>query len=1278
MTVNHVEHSKDWSKIKSLLELSTRASTDSQKFYSLEQQKEAEDLAKFLMLSSLTTEPLDRDCVSALLNGTKLWERNGELVSISKGIEIEYLEECCLVMFEANCLLLTCNLENHLEKHVDDSLIPVIETLRALQHIQRGQEGYKKTNLFVPEEKWDREFTSTSPLLSYVEKEDNSYVFNGRNHNLNQLVSTFLWQKLLSNSTSSKEAFEQWLRIMRFTCSKAFPVHKYVMEDAEYNAYATELQKHLLELPVPLDLARSISNSNHFSDVVLNYTQTQELTISIGGSQTEGESNSADKCVKQPRKNVVKKDSLASLRSHSLSHVSKNEFAEIQEHFKSRTYWGGVGHFYGWLISELLEESICVDSHSLFYPHTLIELIEFALEHPLLKHLLFGDLFRFRLLPKYFCFLLSRKDTCNLAIFWFSLLYDDSSHQIENQGIVEALEVSIAKKYAETNSDNIECNQEFLDIILVLTDKLGLYRDDFNDSPSYRLFDNFFKHQQPNKILSMIDTIERVEISEHAYPTPTIFRLRNHTYFLLWWLYDFIDRNSLDTVQKHLSKLVHLITNELEQDLVLNLEDKKSNLDASNLINQFPWHKLATGDNVERLLLLSKKYRTDWSSALLWTNNSRYSANGAISCYFQILMVAANNDSCQNLSKLHKRTMSIAENLGFDTNERHGLFHNFVMHSYDLWPDFCVYINKVEHSDFEEFLESNEHTLTNSQLFQLMECCIHPARKELLKSAIAKHSIENIDKSSLDDLERTFVSAYRASEFDLASKVLKQASYELNEGRFKNEEYYLFVDKRQLIKRYQYQLDVTLLAVSQDEYDPDFQLKVNQIPIPFQSSQALFYNECEHFRRYYLAYYLIERDTSTSIHILERLVRDTQNPEHILMMLHAYLANHHEASNVTLIRNALSKVEQTAMAQWSVIPSYPLPWVSGILHAYLTIDNVSSMRETWGLLSSAQKVLPTLLAPYCELLLKHNLLKEADIAFSAYMVFLDENEDLQLTDELGKINDHIMNALAKKSKASEYIDRYAEKNQRTPQQLANSFKLIKGSSAEEYVKITSHSCIEKYLVQAFTAVSKELLSRSKSLYIPVKDEKSESEYSSKPAKEDSINQWFCSLFNMREKNSPFIFVDQSQIGSSASGKSPGEVDGVIVANPDKKRIALFEAFRLPKWGTTDINEHMDKLTGYDREAFDTLFVVVYAFDKDFITLLRKYKNHIESRDHKDFTKANDYSLDTVNGQDSDTFWLGKEQRKRGNAIISIYHIVINFNCDQIDIKEEDSQEDIEA
>lgn len=1199
--------------------------------------------------------------MSKLLNGTKLWEQNGELVSISKGIEIEYLEECCLVMFEADCLLLTCNLENHLEQHVDDSLIPVIETLRTLQHIQRGQEGYKKPNLYVSEEIWNREFASTSLLLPYVEKEDNSYVFNGRNHNLNLLVSTFLWQKLLSNSTSSEEAFEQWLRIMRFTCSAAFPVLKYATSDAEYSAYTAELQKHLLKLPVPKDLARSISNSNHFSDVVLNYTQTIKLTISIGGSQAEGVSKNADECVKQPRQNVVKRDSLLSLNSHSLRNVSKNEFAEIQEHLESRIYFDGVGYFYSWLISDFIEQNIYVDSHSLSYPRIVTDLIEFSLKHPLLKHLLFSNVFRFELLPKYFCLLLSRIDTCNFAIFWFSYFYDDIANQISNRGILEELEIFISQKYAVTNTDNIYCNEDFIDIVFVLAKKLRLYKDDFKDSRYYTLFDNFLKHQQPNKILSMIDIINKVDMSEHAYPTAGIFNLRIK-YFLLWWLYDFIDRNSLDTEQVYISSLVNFITNELEQDLIVNFEGKKSNLDASILIKQFPWYKLVIEDNVEQLLSISKRHKNDWSSALLWTNDSQYEAKGTISCYFQILMVVANHDSCQHLSKLHKRNMSIVDNLGFRTNEREGLFHTTGENTYDLWPDFCVYINKIDDSDFEDFLDSNDEFLTNSQLFQLMEACIHPSRKVLIKSAITKLAIDNIDKSSLDVLEKTFVLAYSASEFDLALTVLNQASHELNEGRFKDQHHHLFVEKRQLIQCYQYKLDITLMAVNQSEYDPDFQSRINKVPIPFASSERMLYNECEHFRRYYLAYYLIKHDAPKSILILKRLVEDTNNPEHVLMLLHAYLANHHEASNITLIRNTLSKVEQAAKAQWSVVSSYPLPWISGILHAYSTIDDISSMKETWELLSSAQKFISQLLTPYCELLLKHKLVKEADLAFSAYIGFIGQYE--VLSDELDKINDTIMNALAKESTAKQYIDRYAERNQRTSAQLANSFKQINGSDIETYVKITNNSSVEVYLVETVSSVCKELLSRSKNIYIPVKDEESLSGYSSKPANEDRINQWFCSLFNMREKSSPLHILDQSQIGSSSSGKSYGEVDGVIVDNNQNRRVALFEAFRLLEWGTNVINEHMDKLAGYDQESFNTIFVVVYAFNKDFVTLLEKYKSHIKQRQHKGFTKANGYALETVNGEDSDTFWMGKEERQRGNVTVSIYHVAISFYCEK--------------
>lgn len=385
---------------------------------------------------------------------------------------------------------------------------------------------------------------------------------------------------------------------------------------------------------------------------------------------------------------------------------------------------------------------LCIDNHSLFYPHKLIELIEFSLEHPLLKQLLFSDLFRFRLLPKYFCLLLSRIDTCNFAIFWFSYFYNDIANQIENRSILEELEIFISRKYSEKNSNNFHCSEDFIDIVFVLTDNLRLFKNDFKDSHYYTLFDNFLKHQQPNQILSIIDSIKKVDLSEHAYPNPAIFNLSNNKYFLLWWLYDFIDRNSLDTAQVYISELINLITNELEQDLILNLEGKKSNLDASILIKQFPWYKLVIEDNVQRILSISKRHKTDWSSALLCTNDSPYEAKRAISCYFQILMSVANHDSCQHLNKLHKRNISIVDNLGFGTNERVGLFHTIGVNAYDLWPDFCVYINKIDDSDFESFLDSNDEILTNSQLFQLMEACIHPARKELIKLAITKLAVE--------------------------------------------------------------------------------------------------------------------------------------------------------------------------------------------------------------------------------------------------------------------------------------------------------------------------------------------------------------------------------------------------------------------------------------------------------------------------------------------------------------------------------------------------------
>ncbi len=1251
MTANHIERSRGWYTIKSLLNLSTRSSTDSQKFYSLEEQQNAEDLATFLMYSALTTLPLDRQVVSALLQGNQLWERNGEFVSINNGIDIEYLEKSCLVIFEADWLLLTCKLEENIEKNVDKSLIPVIKTLRTLYNIQYGRDGYKKPTLFVSDEIWNREFTNNSSIITYIERENNTYIL-GEKYDLNPLVSTFLWQKLLANSVSSKDAFEQWLRIMRLTCSVAFPILEYVVSDLEYNMYTTELKKHLLsDIPFPMDIERSILNYSWFSEYVRNFTPLLSMSMEI--SVTRGETNSKDEYAKQLRKNVITKESLPSF---SLHQVSQNEFSIINTYLGSRIHQEGPGGFYSWIVSAYIEKSINIDSSFMSYSDDLIELIQFVLKHPLLKHIFFCEIFKLQLLPNYFCFLLSRVETCNFAMFWFASWYKNKVVNIGGEIFFEELEIIISKKYANTNNNIINYDEQFLDVVFVLAHKLNIYKEDAKKSKHFSLFDNFLKHQSSNALFSMIDLIENVDLGKHFYPSGSVFNVRNHMYFLLWWLYDFIDKNALDIDQVYIRKIVGIINDELKNDIVLNCQGKKSNLNATELFRQFPWHKIIIEDGGERFLSISKQYRKEWLPALSWTNNSQSNIRGAICCYFQILMVAANHDSCQHLNKIHKRAMSIADCLGFDSTELNGLFFSYSTNSYDLWSDFCVYINKISQLDFEEFLESNTDTLTNPQLFQLMESCIHPARKDRLKSTISYISLNNVATSSFDDLEKTFISAYRASEFDLAKTVLEQASYELTNGRFRKQHNYVFDERRKLVKCYKYKLDVTLLTVGKRKYDPNFQLHVWEIPIPFESSESRFFNECEHFRLYYLAYYLIDHDSSKSIRILKRLVKDTNNPEYLLMLLHVYISSYDEESNITLIRQTLTRVELFAKDQWSDIPSYPLPWVSGMLQAYLTIDDVTAMKQIWSKFSSVQKILPQLLVPYCNLLLKHDLVKEADIAFSSYMNFLGSNEEL--SDELDEISRIIMNALAKESSVTEYIDRIAEKNQRSPEQLATAFRIINGSRMEEYARITSACSVENYLIQTVIAVSKELLSRSKNFYVSyVNDD------GSKPAKEDTINQWFKSLFNMRERHSPFVFSDQNQIGSSVSGKGPGEVDGVIEDNNQNRRIALFEAFRLLGWSSTSINEHMDKLSGYDREGLNIMFVVVYVFDKNFNNLLNKYKEHISKREHVGYIKTNDYLFETVNGEDSDTFWIGKEQRMRGNVIVSIYHMVINFNCD---------------
>ena len=196
--------------------------------------------------------------------------------------------------------------------------------------------------------------------------------------------------------------------------------------------------------------------------------------------------------------------------------------------------------------------------------------------------------------------------------------------------------------------------------------------------------------------------------------------------------------------------------------------------------------------------------------------------------------------------------------------------------------------------------------------------------------------------------------------------------------------------------------------------------------------------------------------------------------------------------------------------------------------------------------------------------------------------------------------------------------------------------------------IGSEKNTEKFLYDAVLNACRELLTRNKNLQIL--DAKTN---------EDITNDWLTSLLNHKFSWFPITIHDQKRTGKSASGKSPGEIDGMIMYSG--VAVSMIEAFKLKSLDKVVINNHLNKIAGYAQSAITPIFIVVYAYATDFMSLTNNYFNHIKNLQYKGFGKIkNDqHEIKTLEDKGDDIVMVC-EKRYRNEREISIYHIMINL------------------
>lgn len=161
--------------------------------------------------------------------------------------------------------------------------------------------------------------------------------------------------------------------------------------------------------------------------------------------------------------------------------------------------------------------------------------------------------------------------------------------------------------------------------------------------------------------------------------------------------------------------------------------------------------------------------------------------------------------------------------------------------------------------------------------------------------------------------------------------------------------------------------------------------------------------------------------------------------------------------------------------------------------------------------------------------------------------------------------------------------------------------------------------------------------------------------------ENRINDWFASLLRHRFDLVGWYSHDQSRCGDSFSRKNPGEID-LDIYHPHDKRVCLIEALKLEDLDTTKINEHHNKINGYNASGCEMVAFVVYAQSNNFLKLTQGYQDHISKNDYSGYQRKSDHDIIEVETNFAN-IKLFKEKRLKNESEITFLHFLLDFGAE---------------
>ncbi|UVD98964.1 hypothetical protein [Pectobacterium parvum] len=1254
-------HSENWAFLFKLLHSDSGKALHGNGNFSVHQQAYA--LALFLADATLATPELNRCNVAELIAGKLPWPCS-ENTTVFPGTQysLAFFEAGGFISFPGGWADVHCR-EPQQAKLLDQSIEDILRVTNLLKNISFGWRGYVQPHFVIEETKLAALFSKelgiiqVDRLLPCAVQQGGKVAIYPERPQFTQLESTYLWQCLLKRH-SPEQAFRQWMLCVRTLSHSVIPVQFSLLEENETAQFLHQVEllvKTAPEFSYPLrTIYKQSINSYDFAHLI--QPVTLKINLHLGS-----DNNMPDKTDEQDEPTPLTPMTAENLNDAYNNIPDIDDPADIIA-LGQWQHWGNWRDPMGalsWLIQSCFNHVITIDHNSLSTKHFALNLLSLAESRQALKYLLFIG-FPLRFNCKYLLFLLSKPQTCEIAIYHLTngefLLPLTRRHDMSgdlSQLYLEAL----LEEYIRTIEDRPGNGLKLLNVSLYFADNSGLYTSLHTGSFQYRAL-TCFMHKLEDKHVAAVASAFLETIPVQYERRVSHIRERS-VYHLGLWLIQRLESTDVayrDLLPQLGECLIRFYSSAFSECISTRRRDLKSD----NFFALLPWKSLIKVIGINEILRLSSRYDS-WTTVLTYKHDRCFDAVSAICQYLQLLMLISKGPQEEDdRLRLWQRIINIVCALGFGHEEERCYLFSAVLNdeAADLWKVFSLFVNILPPSKYDEFTERCIDMIPLDSLYILLERCNIHERKQVLHDAILDRQELSDEKLGLKSLETAFIHACENGHMELAERILSAAKPLLE--RFRGHSHIQFKETIYRWETYHYKYTLLSTYLSGQEDPHNFEEVVLHIPLP-DGLTGLPGNEivnrqlreCEQFRRYIIATAFCQIEPSKTVRYMEALCAEVNAPHFAYTLFKGHIAELSDNQNKAARRHALNKfLEQTS----SITPDQmAVSWVAMVLEVMIQVGDQQRTDEYWRKLTGEQHRTREILLPYCKGLIQRGQALVASQIINEFREFnlILSERDVGLTELITQLSQ----TLPSQNSVLDIVHAMAESSQRSIDQLRQHYFRITGGSFEDYVQITGSGCSkEMFLKKVITEVAGELLLRKKNL----QTQQSTDGQLNRIINEDLINDWFASLVDMRMAEARIGFRDQKRTGSSESGKSPGESDGLITDSKNR-RIAIFEAFRLSSLNKKVITEHLNKVSGYDAEALSPVFMVAYCDAKDFSTLTTGYHSLISRTDYTGY-KKNGQLVKIDKETITDNLWTCTETRLRGEREVIFCHFLLNMHC----------------